>query len=116
MSEFIQIQWCCGSLNEARKVCRFLIQERYAACANIIPWVESIFMWDNKLETAQETKVLIKTRMENYDVIREVITSNTSYELPEITFTKIDGGSEEYMSWLEQSAFDHSHKPAPSLN
>ncbi len=43
MPEFIEIHWTSGSIDEARKVARYLVQERYVACAQITPWVESIF-------------------------------------------------------------------------
>lgn len=103
MTKFIQIQWTCGSIDEARKVCRYLVQERYVACASILPWVESIYMWDNQLDTTQETKVLLKTREDNFEAIKTVILENCSYELPEITKIAFSGGHEEYLKWLNES-------------
>ena len=103
MSEFIMIHWTTGSLDEARKVARYLVQERLVACANIIPWVESIYMWDNQVQSEQETKVRLKTRRDHFDLVREIIESNTKYEVPEVTFTVIDGGNAPYMEWLEES-------------
>ncbi len=103
MPEFIQIHWTCENIDEARKICRVLVREKYVACANIIPCVESIFIWEDKLNTTQETKVLLKTDLSNYDVIKNFITENCSYDVPEIIFTKIDGGNEDYMKWLEQN-------------
>lgn len=96
----IEIHWTAGSLDEARKVCRYLVQERLVACAQIVPWVESIFMWNNLLETAQESKITLKTHLELYDRIRETIETRGSYEVPEITYTKIDGGNASYLEWL----------------
>ncbi len=103
MSQFIEIHWTSGSIDEARKVCRFLIQERLAACAQIIPWVESIYMWDNKLETAQESKIAIKTQLDCYAAVKKAIEDNCSYQVPEITYRIIDGGNEAYLKWLEES-------------
>jgi periplasmic divalent cation tolerance protein len=103
MSNFIEIQWTCGSIDEARKISRFLIQERYAACAQIIPWIESIYIWNNQLETTQETKVILKTKLDFYDSIKEIILKNCNYQVPEILFRSIDGGNEEYLKWLEES-------------
>lgn len=103
MSEFIEIHWTSGSIDEARKISRYLVQERLVACAQIIPWIESIFMWNNQLDTGQESKVILKTRHERYDEIKEMILKNCKYEIPEITYTKIDGGNESYMQWLEES-------------
>lgn len=104
MSEFIEIHWTSATLDEARKVARYLVQERYVASAQIIPWVESIFMLDNKLDTMQESKIVFKTRRENYEKIKEIIERNSKYEIPEIIFFTIEGGNALYLEWLEESA------------
>jgi len=103
MAENIEIHWTAGSLDEARKVCRYLAQERLVACAQIVPWVESIYMWNNQLETTQESKIILKTRLDLYEQVKEVIEKNCSYEVPEITYTQIDGGNKCYLDWLEES-------------
>src|ERR1700733_5249371 len=105
MSEFIEIHWTSGSIDEARKISRYLVQERYVACAQIVPWIESIFMWNNKLETAQESKIVLKTRIENYEKIRQIIEQNSKYEVPEIIWFKIEGGNKSYMDWLQESTW-----------
>ena len=98
--ELIEIHWTSGSLDEARRISRFLVQERIIASAQIIPWFESITMLDNKLETNQESKIIFKARKENFDKIREAIESNSKYEVPEIIWFKIEGGNRSYMDWL----------------
>lgn len=110
MTTFIQIQWSCGNLEEARKVSRFLVQEQYVACVHIIPQIESIFLWKNQLDTAQETKVSLKTRAENFDAVKEIILERSSYELPEIIATPISNGHKEYLAWLEENTSDFSKK------
>jgi periplasmic divalent cation tolerance protein len=103
MTHFIEIHWTSGNLDEARKVSRYLVQERLVACAQIIPWIESVYMWNNQLETTQESKIVLKTKIEFYDQIKEVIIQNCRYQIPEITFMTIDGGNNEYLDWLEKS-------------
>lgn len=109
MTQFIEIHWTCGNLDEARKISRYLVQERLVACAQIIPWIESIFMWNNQEDTAQESKITFKTRSEHYEKIRRIIEENCTYEVPEITYTHIDGGNEPYMNWLLESTPDYSN-------
>ncbi len=109
MPEFIEIHWTSGSIDEARKVARYLVQERYVACAQITPWIESIFMWNNQLDTAQESKVVLKTRLDYYEKIREIIQQNTKYQVPEILYVKIDGGNKAYLDWMLEST------PQPSV-
>ena len=110
MSQFIEIHRTCGNLDEARKVSRYLVQERMVACAQIIPWIESIFMWNNQEDTVQETKICLKTRHGHYEKIKKIILENCAYEVPEITYSYIDGGNEEYMRWLEESTPDFSER------
>lgn len=108
MADYIQVQWTTGSIEEARRVCRYLVQERLVACAQITPWVESVYMWDNQLQVEQETKVLFKTRESSFDQICDIIRQNTKYEVPEILKLSIDGGNKEYMEWMDNSM------PAPA--
>ena len=103
MVEFIEIHWTSGSLDEARKISRFLVQERHVACAQIVPWIESIYMWNNQLETAQESKIILKTRKEKYEEVKKIIQKNSKYEVPEITCIHIDAGSQEYLDWIRES-------------
>lgn len=102
-SRFIEVHWTSGSLDEARKIARFLVQERLVACAQIIPWIESVFMWNNQLDTAQESKVILKTKEKHYEAIKKTIKQNCTYEVPEILFFKIEGGNQEYLDWLNSS-------------
>lgn len=102
-TKFIEVHWTSGTIDEARKISRYLVQERYVACAQIVPWIESIYMWNNQLETSQESKITFKTRADNYDAIKKIIKENCTYQVPEITFVNIDGGNEEYLNWLEES-------------
>lgn len=103
MSDFIEIHWTTGSLDEARRVARYLVQERYVASAQIIPWIESTFMWDNKLDTTQESKVILKTVRPLFPEIKKIILENAAYELPEITVLPIEDGHLEYLDWVRDS-------------
>lgn len=103
MKNFIEIQWASGSIDEARKVARYLVQERFVASAQIIPWIESIYMWNNQLETTQETLVILKSTSDFYENIKEIIMQNCKYQIPEITFKCVDGGNQIFMDWVEES-------------
>ena len=103
MKPTIEMHWTSGSMDEARRVCRYLVQERLVACAQMIPWIESVYLWNNQLETSQETKIVLKTLLDNYEKVKEVILENTQYEVPEITYTNIEGGNADYLKWIEES-------------
>jgi periplasmic divalent cation tolerance protein len=100
MGHYIAIEWTCGSLDEARHLCRLLVQERLIACAQIIPRIESVYLWDGQLETAQESKVVLKTRVELFEKIQQTILAHCQYELPEITYRSIEGGYQPYLDWV----------------
>lgn len=101
MSEFIEINWTSGSLDEARKISRHLVKERLVACAQITPWIESVYMWNAQLETTQESKIALKAPLQNYQKIKDYIQKTCSYEIPEITYKSIEGGNQEYLDWLD---------------
>lgn len=103
MVKFIEIHWTSGSLDEARKISRHLVQERLVACAQIVPWVESVFMWDNKLDTSQESKIVLKALFENFDKIRDYIEQNSKYDIPEIIWFNIEGGNMAYLDWIKET-------------
>lgn len=103
MSDFVEIEWTSGSLDEARRVSRYLVQERLVANAKITPWVETIFMLNNQLDTMQESCITYIADKNNLAKIIEIIQQNSKYQVPEITWETIEGGNEGYLEWLTES-------------
>ncbi len=92
-----------GSEDEARKIARHLVEHRLAACVNIIPHIESIYRWKDKMESSEEWLMLIKTTADEFSAVRAAIQELHSYELPECIAVSIEEGSSEYLQWLESS-------------
>jgi periplasmic divalent cation tolerance protein len=92
-----------GSEEEARKIARHLVEQRLAACVNIVPQIESIYRWLEKLESAREWLLLIKTTVEKFPDVRDAIRELHSYELPECISINVEDGSAVYLEWIEQS-------------
>ena len=101
---YVQIQWTCGNLEEARQIARELVCKRLVACASIIPWVESVFFWNNQLDTAQETKVVFKTKAHRFEEVKTFILNHAQYEVPEILMTPILKGHQEYLEWVDENS------------
>ncbi len=99
-TQFIEITWTSGSLDEARKIARRLVEEKLVACAQITPWIESIYIWNDQLETSQESKVVLKTTLDQYELVSKTIREHCSYEVPEILYHVIDGGNAAYLDWV----------------
>ena len=92
-----------SSPEEARKIAHALVDRRLAACVNILPQAESIYRWHDKIETATEWLLLIKTQAGAFDRVRDAIQELHSYELPECVMLEINGGSESYLEWLGEN-------------
>ena len=91
-----------GSEKEARKIARSLVEERLAACANVIPGVRSFFYWEGRLCQEKEALILIKTMNSKAKKIMDKIKKIHSYEVPEIIFFRVDMGEKNYLKWVEK--------------
>jgi periplasmic divalent cation tolerance protein len=100
MTDIIQIEWTAGSIDEARKISRYLVQERLAAQAGIIPWIEKITLLNGQLDTSQESKIFLTAKLQHFEAIKKVILDNSSYQIPEITYRKLDYVNEAYLDWM----------------
>lgn len=89
-----------GSLAEAERIAHALVEERLAACVNIIESVRSIYRWQGKLESAGELLLLMKTDEQHVEPLQKRITELHSYELPEFLVVDISGGSVGYLDWI----------------
>ena len=84
----------------ARRISNELVTKKLAACANILPDIESIYRWKAKIETANETLVLFKMSENRYEQFQNRLRSLHPYEVPEIICVKIDNGLPEYLRWV----------------
>lgn len=92
-----------GTVDEARKVARTIVEEHLAACGNLIPSVESIYQWKGNVETSAETLVLFKTTTDRYWQLETRIRELHSYETPEIIAVRLHAGLPAYLRWIDES-------------
>jgi periplasmic divalent cation tolerance protein len=92
-----------GSEEEAHKMAELLVNEKKAACVNIVPGVNSLFRWKGKMDSARESLLLVKTRASLLSEIVGLVKEAHSYEVPEIIALPIIDGSEEYLKWLDDA-------------
>ena len=90
-----------SSEGEARKVADLLLNEKKAACVNIVPKVESLYWWQGNIESAQENLLIVKTNTAKLKEITNLIKKVHAYEVPEIIALPIIGGNEDYIKWLD---------------
>jgi periplasmic divalent cation tolerance protein len=88
---------------KARDISRTLVGEKLAACANIIPQVESIYRWQGKIETSGEALVFFKTNDARWAEFQRRLRELHPYEVPEIVRLDIADGLPAYLDWVTQS-------------
>ncbi|MDX1951199.1 MAG: divalent-cation tolerance protein CutA [Verrucomicrobiota bacterium] len=87
-------------LETGRKIARAALAGKVAACANIVPQVESHYWWQGKIESSAEVLVLFKTSDGLVSALEEVVVRNHPYDTPEFVVVEIKRGSEKYLKWL----------------
>jgi periplasmic divalent cation tolerance protein len=91
----------CGSTAEAKRIARALVEERLAACVNILPGaVTSIYRWKGKVATGRERLLLIKTSRKNLTKLRAAVERLHSYDVPEFIALQVAAGSAKYLAWI----------------
>ena len=94
----------CGSMAEARKIGRAIVEKKLAACANIVAGVESIYPWKGKVEQAREALVVMKTSATRLRELEREVKRLHSYDVPEFIVLPIVAGSKEYLKWIGENA------------
>ncbi|HTX77453.1 MAG TPA: divalent-cation tolerance protein CutA [Terracidiphilus sp.] len=88
------------SREEALGIGRALVEERLAACATVIPAAQSIYRWEDKVESAAETLLLLKTEADRLEELDARLHALHSYTTPEFLVLRVDAGSRAYLDWL----------------
>ena len=103
MSEQRLIVLCTApDQSSAEQIAGALVDERLAACVNILPGVTSVYSWQGKRETDRELVLIIKTRQAVYQNLEQRIAALHPYELPEIVAVPLVGGLAGYLGWIDE--------------
>ena len=84
----------------AQALARLLVEQRLAACVNILAPCHSVYRWQDKMESAIEVPMLIKTTAERYNALEAAIRAHHPYELPEIVAVPVECGLPDYLAWV----------------
>jgi periplasmic divalent cation tolerance protein len=100
MDQFVVVFVSVGSEEEGLAISRRLVEERLAACVNLVPKVRSIYRWEGKICDEPESYLIIKTRQELFEPLQERIKGLHSYSVPEIIALPIVKGLDSYLEWI----------------
>ena len=103
MSEARLVLSTCPDAGAAETVARALVEERLAACVNLVPGVRSIYRWQDAVEQADEILLVIKTTAANVDALTARVAQLHPYEVPEVIAFAATDVSDAYLAWLEGS-------------
>jgi periplasmic divalent cation tolerance protein len=109
MSAHLVVLITTGSLEEGHSIARALVEERLAACVNILSPIQSIYRWEGKVQEDREVLLLVKTTPQMLDALSLRVKQLHSYEVPEIIALQVVAGSSDYLDWI-----DDQTQPQPS--
>ena len=89
-----------SSMDEAEKITGILLENRKAACVNILPRLQSHYWWHDKIENAGELLLIVKTRISLVPEVIKMVKATHSYTVPEIIAVPIIEGNKDYLEWI----------------
>jgi len=99
---YIVLFTTASNSEEAHKIAEVLLSQRKAACVNIVSGISSLFWWQDKLDSAQESLLIVKTKASLLNQIVTLVKEIHSYEVPEIIALPIIGGNQDYLEWIDK--------------
>lgn len=93
----------CPDQASGERIGAILVEERLAACVNLIPALTSIYVWNGALKREPECLLLIKTNADRFDALRQRLRDLHPYDLPEIIALPVRQGDPDYLAWLTES-------------
>ena len=101
MTDKIVVLTTCGSEEEASRIARLLVEQRLAACVNVIPGARSHYRWEGAVESADEWLLIAKSSRAQFEQLRLSVEKAHSYQVPEVIALPVVEGSANYLNWIE---------------
>ncbi len=102
MTAPVLVMSAVGAQSDAQKIARTLVEERVAACVNIVPGITSIYRWKGSVEQEPELLLVIKTMADRVEPLKARLLELHPYELPEVVVIPIVAGHQVYLEWIAE--------------
>ncbi len=116
MAEYLQVITTVATREVADKIAASLVDQRLAACVQVIGPITSTYRWQGAMETSQEWLCLAKSRRDLYRPLEEAIRQVHPYQVPEILAIPVIAGSAAYLAWLDASVLPPSGRGTLDLD
>lgn len=90
-------------MDEGKAIASALVEQRLAACVNLIPSIQSTYWWEGKIETSEEVLLVAKTEESRFPAFTDAVKRLHSYDVPEIIALPIEAGHMPYLRWVTES-------------
>ena len=101
--DFDVVMVTAPDMDLARRLVKAGLEAKLAACANIVPAIESHYWWEGKLESSNDALVIFKTRQEMLPKLERIVRDDHSYDTPEFVALPLIAGSRKYLAWIENN-------------
>ena len=102
MANYIQVVTTTEQKEQAEEIAGVLVEERLAACVQILGPITSTYRWKGKIETSHEWQCCAKSRRELFEAIEQAICRLHPYDVPEIVAVELVAGSSKYFAWMDE--------------
>ena len=102
-SDIIVVYITAPNLEEAQSLAHALVQDKLAACVNIIPGIQSVYFWEDAVQTDNELLLICKSQADRFDALKTRVQSLHPYDVPEVISIPLQNGSEPYLNWVREN-------------
>ena len=89
--------------DKAQAIAVALVEERVAACVNVVPSLQSVYRWEGSVHNDGEALLIVKTAKDRFDALKQAVLKHHPYELPEVIALTVDQGHAPYLEWVVES-------------
>lgn len=93
----------CSNVFEGQRITKILVENKLAACVNLVKDIKSVYWWKGNIETSEEVLLIVKSDARVLDKLIEIVKNNHSYTIPEIIAIPIINGNPDYLKWMDEN-------------